>query len=260
VVDASLRRIVGHGDSSDPEVARALDTVIGLYPKDMWPEMREDAQRVIEHATWARGFKRVLDIGGGFGPLALVLSSLGASTAVVDTFDHELFEREDLRALMARLPVELIAMDATDGRLPFETSSFDAVMSYDSLEHWHHSPRRLFYDLRRVAQPGALFVLGVPNAVNARKRVAVLLGKTNWSRFDDWYGPDRFVGHVREPVVADLERMADELGLQPRTIVGRNWLGNRRGSLGRAVTAVVDAPLRLRPSLCANLYLVGRFA
>jgi hypothetical protein len=54
--------------------------------------------------------------------------------------------------------------------------------------------------------------------------------------------------------------MADELALQQRAIVGRNWLGTRRGPIGRAVTVVVDAPLRLRPSLCANLYLVGRFA
>jgi SAM-dependent methyltransferase len=202
----------------------------------------------------------VLDIGGGFGPYAPLLDRLGAETVVVDTFDHELFEREDLKALMAQLPVQLVAMDATAGELPFETSSFDAITSFDSLEHWHHSPRRLFAELRRVAQPDALFILGVPNAVNARKRVAVALGKTNWSRFEDWYEPDRFVGHVREPVVADLERMADELGLHPRAIVGRNWLGNRRGPLGRAVTTLVDMPLRMRPSLCANLYLVGRFA
>ena len=66
----------------------------------------------------------------------------------------------------------------------------------------------------------------------------------------------QFVGCL---VVADLAQMANQLGLQPWAIVGRNWLGRRRGALGRAVTAVVDAPLRLRPSLCSNLYLVGRF-
>lgn len=259
-MEASLRRIIGEGDSSGSDVAAAYESVIRLYPKDLWPGARQDAPRMIEQATWARSCRRVLDVGGGFGPYAPLLSSLGAKTAVVDTFDHEVFEREDMKALMARLPVELVEMDATAGDLPFETSSFDAITSFDSLEHWHNSPRRLFGELRRVAEPGALFILGVPNAVNARKRIAVLLGKTNWSRFEDWYDPDRFVGHVREPVVSDLERMADELGLQQRAIVGRNWLGARRGPVGRAVTVVVDAPLRLRPSLCANLYLVGRFA
>jgi SAM-dependent methyltransferase len=259
-VEASLRRIVGHSDSSDPQVASALEALLELYPDDLRAEARQDAPRVIEQATWARRCTRLLDVGGGFGPYAPLLSSLGTETAVVDTFDHELFEREDLKDLLAQFPVELVTMDATAGPLPFETSSFDGITSFDSLEHWHHSPRRLFQELRRVATPGALFILGVPNAVNARKRLAVLAGKTNWSRFEDWYEPDRFLGHVREPVVADLERMADELALQQRAIVGRNWLGTRRGPIGRAVTVVVDAPLRLRPSLCANLYLVGRFA
>lgn len=258
-MEASLRRVIGQDLGPDTRVAAAYEKVISLYPEDLWAEAYQDAARMIEQATWAKGSRRVLDVGGGFGPYAPLLSSLGAETAVVDTFDHEFFEREDLKALMERLTVELVTMDATSGPLPFESSSFDAITSFDSLEHWHHSPRRLFDELRRVAEPGALFILGVPNAVNARKRAAVLFGKTNWSRFQDWYEPDRFVGHVREPVVADLARMAEELGLAQRAIVGRNWLGARRGPLGRVVTAVVDAPLRLRPSLCANLYLVGRF-
>jgi SAM-dependent methyltransferase len=259
-VEASLRRVLGHELQADPEVARALDSVTTLYPEDLRKNLVDDAGRTIEHATWARGCHRVLDIGGGFGPLVSLLSTLGAETVVVDTFDHEIFERADLQTLMAQFEIELVTMDATDGVLPFEDNSFDAILSFDSLEHWHHSPKRLFTDLRRIARPNALFVLGVPNAVNARKRLAVLAGKTNWARFEDWYEPDHFIGHVREPVVTDLEKMADDLGLEPYAIVGRNWLGKRRGSVGRAITKAVDAPLRLRPSLCANLYLAGRFS
>jgi SAM-dependent methyltransferase len=260
-MERSLRRVLGHNDDSDPAVEKAMAELIERYPADLGPDLREDAARMKEQATWIRGSTSLLDIGGGFSPFAPLLGGLGAATTVVDTFDHEFFEeRQDLRRLMDELSIELVTMDATGGRpLPFGDGSFDAITSFDSLEHWHHSPRRLFTELRRVARPGAIFVLGVPNAVNARKRLAVLLGKTNWSRFEDWYGPDAFLGHVREPVVADLEKMADELGLEPRAIVGRNWLGGRRGRLGQIVTRMVDAPLRVRPSLCANLYLVGRF-
>lgn len=254
----SLRAVLGHGGALDFESAAALDALIARYPEDQQPELRRDAPRVLEHAAWVHGAGRVLDIGGGFSPFAPLLSTRGVDAAVVDTFDHELFSRADLASLMAAIPVELVTMDATAQPLPFADGSFDAVTSFDSLEHWHHSPRRLFAEVKRVAQSRALFVLGVPNAVNARKRIAVLFGKTNWARFEDWYEPDQFFGHVREPVVTDLERMAIELELGPYTIVGRNWLGARRGRLGRLVTAVVDAPLRLRPSLCANLYLLGR--
>lgn len=258
-MEAALRKVLGHGDESDPEVVRALDALNRRYPADLLAGLEQDTPRMVEHVSWVKGAQRVLDIGGGYGPFALLLHELGAHAAVVDTFDHELFEREDLRALAAEFPVEMVALDATGGApLPFEDDWFDCIASFDSLEHWHHSPRRLFQEVRRIARPGALFVLGVPNAVNVRKRFAVLAGKNNWSHFEDWYEPDRFLGHVREPVVADLERMADELRLEPRAIVGRNWLGARRGRVGRTVTAVLDAPLRLRPSLCSNLYLAGR--
>lgn len=259
-MESALLRVVGHDDQSRPEISAALEAVIRRYPRDLQSEAQKDAPRIVEHASWAQGCARVLDIGGGFEPFAPLLSMRGAEVTIVDTFEHEFFQREDLQALIAEFPMELVTMDATADSLPFESSSFDCITTFDSLEHWHHSPRRLFGELRRVAQPGALFILGVPNAVNARKRIAVLFGKTNWSRFEDWYEPDRFFGHVREPVVADLEKMADELGLRERAIVGRNWLGLRRGPLGQRVTAIVDKPLRLRPSLCANLYLLGRFA
>lgn len=259
-MERSLQRVLRHDSETDPDVVRAMDALILRYPEDLRADLRQDAPRMIEHATWVRESRSVLDLGGGFTPFAPLFGMLGARAAVVDTFDHELFERADLKRLMDELPVELVTMDAAGGfPLPFEDGSFDAITSFDSLEHWHHSPRRLFAELRRVAQPGAVFVLGVPNAVNIRKRFAVLAGKTNWSRFEDWYEPDVFLGHVREPVVRDLEKMSAELGLEPSTIVGRNWLGARRGVLGRAVTSVVDLPLRARPSLCANLYLVGRF-
>lgn len=259
-MEHALRTVLGHGDEFDAGVARAMDDLIERYPPDARPPLSQDAPRTIEHVTWLRGCESVLDVGGGFMPFAPLLGVLGARAVVVDTFDDEVFERADMRELVDLLPVEMVKMDATAGEpLPFGDDSFDAITSFDSLEHWHHSPRRLFAELRRVARPNALLVLGVPNAVNIRKRFAVAAGKTNWSRFEDWYEPDVFLGHVREPVVEDLEKMAGALGLAARAIVGRNWLGGRRGRAGQAITRLVDAPLRARPSLCANLYLVGRF-
>ena len=95
--------------------------------------------------------------------------------------------------------------------------------------------------------------------LNMRKRVVVPLGRTNWSRFEDWYYPDRFHGHVREPTVADLASIAADVGLADWTIVGRNWLGYQSRGVVHIATGLVDRPLQLRPSLCANIYLVGRF-
>jgi len=117
--------------------------------------------------------------------------------------------------------------------------------------------RAVAAEVMRVLAPGGRFVLGVPNAVNLRKRVTVPFGRSNWSRFEDWYEEPVFFGHVREPTVADLNRIAADMGLVSWRVVGRNWLGFRGGSAKQTVARIADPILRIRPSLCANIYLIG---
>src|SRR5262249_61634803 len=104
-------------------------------------------------------------------------------------------------------------------------ASLDVVTCIDSIEHWHHSPRPVLEQVVRVLRPGGLLLLGGPNAAHAVHRAKLLLGRSNWSHFEDWYYPAEFRGHVREPVLADLLRIVDELGLERRAVFGRNRLG-----------------------------------
>ena len=127
------------------------------------------------------------------------------------------------------------------------------------MEHWHHSPKALFGHLMRALRPGGLFFLGVPNCVNLRKRITVPLGRGKWSTMADWYEPPRFRGHVREPDIDDLRYIARDLGLREVRIIGRNWLGYQsRRRWARALVSIVDRPLQQRPSLCSDIYLLGR--
>ena len=47
--------------------------------------------------------------------------------------------------------------------------------------------------------------------VPERKRLFVLLGKSNLPRLQDWYemGDPIYRGHVREPVIADLQQLME---------------------------------------------------
>ena len=75
----------------------------------------------------------------------------------------------------------------------------------------------------------------------------------------DWYEVERFRSHVREPDVDDLRYIAADLGLESARVIGRNWSGYRsRFRAARLVIPLTDRMLRLRPSLCSDIYLVGR--
>jgi hypothetical protein len=115
------------------------------------------------------------------------------------------------------------------------------------------------HEIVDALRPGGCFVLAVPNAVNARKRLMVPLGRSNWTTMRSWYETDPFRGHVREPVVADLEYIAGDMGLANVEIRGRNFMGYRSPRPWvRIATRPTDRFMRVRPSLCADIYLVAQ--
>jgi len=154
--------------------------------------------------------------------------------------------------------VEVIHADVLNDDLRMPCAGVDAITSFHSIEHWHSSPKRLFRAAARALAPGGVFVLGSPNCVNLRKRLAVPLGRSKWSSMGEWYESEVFRGHVREPDVEDLRYIAADMGLSDVQLYGRNWLGyiNPRRAY-RALAALVDRPLRASPSLCSDIYVVG---
>jgi len=75
----------------------------------------------------------------------------------------------------------------------------------------------------------------------------------------DWYETEVFRGHVREPDVSDLKYVAYDMGLIDVRIIGRNWLGYFSKNMAiRIATKLMDYPLRMNPSYCSDLYMVGK--
>jgi len=200
----------------------------------------------------------VVDLGGGAVPFMAVCQQMGYSTIVVDDFGDATYDGVDVvLGLFDDLGVEVRNVDifSPDFRLG-EAGSIGMVCSHDSMEHWHQSPKQLFHQCWSVLQPGGIFWLGVPNAVNVRKRLMVPLGRASWSSMDHWYEQPEFRGHVREPILADLRYIAADIGASDYEVFGRNWLGYRNPKAAvRALTPYVDRALQLRPSLCSDLYL-----
>ena len=241
-----------------------LTAVARRYPNELISDQLRDVDRIafmIELAGDRGRAKSVCDIGGGVGLFSVGCQSIGIDATLVDDFGDQVNSTWGTTALALHkdLGVTIVSRDVVASGVDFPANVFDVITSFDSMEHWHASPKSLFRQLLTALKPGGLFVLGVPNCVNLRKRITVPFGVGKWSPMDEWYERERFRGHVREPDVADLRYISTDLGLEEVRILGRNWSG--RGSRFRWVritVPLIDRLLQLRPSLCSDLYLVGR--
>ena len=158
----------------------------------------------------------ILDFGCGPCDKTAILQRLGFRCSGYDDLQDAWHKNPETRETILRFTREC-GVDfwlAQDGALPFAKHSFAMIMLSDVLEHLHDSPRNLLNDLLELATPQGLLCVTVPNAVNIRKRLDVLRGKTNLPPFASYYWyPGPWRGHVREYVRDDLTSLAEYLGL-----------------------------------------------
>jgi SAM-dependent methyltransferase len=249
---------------AEHEIAQALWEVASKYPADLSEAQLRDVRRIAFHVSRILLRKgagaRVCDLGGGVGMFSLGCVLAGMEATLVDDFSDPVNDAfgEDVLELHRNLGVRIVSRDVIEQGIDFPPDSFEAVTTFDSMEHWHHSPKALFSQVMDCLVPGGLFVLGAPNNVNLRKRMTVPFGVGSWSSMEYWYEEERFRGHVREPNVSDLLYIASDMGLEGVSIFGRNWLGlNSRFGLVRALTPLGDRILRRLPSLCSDIYIAG---
>jgi SAM-dependent methyltransferase len=241
-----------------------LRSVAQQYPEALRPGQLLDLPRAAFHIRLIHertGNNAALcDLGGGIGIFAPGCAAVGMRVTLVDDFADPVNQKyADIPfTLHPRLGVTVVSRDIIESPPDFAPGSLDAVTALEVLEHVHSSPRALLHRAVEWLRPGGLLLLAMPNCVNLRKRITVPLGRGKWTSMADWYGQPRFRSHVREADVDDLRYIARDLGLVGVEILGRNWLGYCSDSrLIRALTRLADVPLRVFPSLCADIYLIG---
>lgn len=247
------------------KIKEILAAVALEYPDNLVPAQIKDIPRIAFNISLSLGNRspsdlRVCDIGGGIGMFSIGCAALGFKEVILcDDFQDYINKTlgDSIFHIHRKYNVRVVTGDVIKEGLKVE-GKFDAITSFGSMEHWHHSPKRLFHQAVNMLSPNGSFVLGVPNCVNLRKRITIPLGIGKWTTLDVWYEKEIFRGHIREPDLRDLLYIAKDLGLKNVRIYGRNWLGYfSRSKMIRWATMVVAFPLRLKPSLCATIYLKG---
>lgn len=218
--------------------------------------------------------KKIVDLGAGIYWFDPLLKFLGAEPTLVDDFGGgggvDNANRTPSQILLERYRTELgltlIEQDILVEQLSMADGSVDAITCFHCLEHWHHSPKKLFAEIFRVLKPGGYLFLATPNAANIRKRFTVLAGQNNWSPLSEWYHEEPlFRGHVREPIVRDLQQICGWTGLNVVGTYGRNFIGRDSHALAwiprpirHALAAGSQGVLQIFPTLCSDIHVVGQ--
>jgi SAM-dependent methyltransferase len=226
--------------------------------------IRAEAKRACFHYVLCKKLmpdcKTVCDIGGGWGAFAALCGAMDLECTLVDDFmDRGHSDGSDPRwDLSSAYGFRVLQQDILHEDFSLERRRYDVITFFDVLEHLHNSPKKLLQVALDALKPGGLMVVGVPNCVNLLKRLRMIMGTCNWSPMEEWYDTPIFRSHVREPSVSDLHYIARDLDLKKAKVFGRNWAGLMNQSFGaRLIASFSDNILRLRPSLCSNLYLTG---
>jgi len=219
--------------------------------------------------------RHLVDLGPGLAAFGPVVREMGMEVTLVDDFGgggcvdvaRQDVTQRFLDQFRNTLGIRIEEMDFLTRPLPLGNSSVDIITCFHSLEHWHHSPKPLFREIVRVLKPGGHLIIATPNAANIRKRFFVPFGHNIWSSLDEWYheGDPVFRGHVREPIARDLQILLEWNHLELVDTIGRNFIG--RDSLAlqflprrlvHSVAVAADYLLRLFPTLCSDIHVVGR--
>jgi ubiquinone/menaquinone biosynthesis C-methylase UbiE len=133
-----------------------IEEYIHLSEKLMGYVYQEVANRAAKLMPTA---KRVLDVGTGFGMLAMTFACQNPDVEVVGLDVSEKMVEKGRALVETRGLANRISFETADAKdMPFPRSAFDAVISYGSLHHWIE-PERVFDEINRVRKPTGMIYI-----------------------------------------------------------------------------------------------------
>jgi SAM-dependent methyltransferase len=244
------------------EILRAVAEVMREFPFPHYTcGVRETMLHVIPRlwpSLTSRG--RLLDIGCGPMDRTAVFRELGLDCYAIDDLADEWHcwgdNQEKVVQFAEHQGIRLHVGKAGES-LPFEEGSFDIVTVFDVIEHLHESPRGILNVAGRYLKQEGTLCVTMPNSVNLRKRLSVLVGKTSYPPADQFYlSPGGWRGHVREYTLDEAVYVLRETGFEILSATTFEPLATQR--LGPITRHLFLAVCHAFPTLRSGLCVIGR--
>ncbi len=147
------------------DVVSVWDAVARRYTRDdYWagPENRANFEVILAHSGDPRG-KRIIEVGCGSGFTSVLLAETGAECALLDISGEALNVARAAFAQAGLAEPRCYNEDALDNHVP--SGAFDVVWNGGVIEHFDDDgKRKLIREMWRMAKPGGVVVILVPNA------------------------------------------------------------------------------------------------
>ena len=151
---------------------------------------------------------RVLDLGCGMAVVPRALLELGYEVVLLSHVGGPSWATE--------VGISCLKCDLVLESIPSQSSQFDLVTYFATLEHLHGSPKNMLQEAVRVLKPSGHLLLDTPNGVDLRKTVRVLFGwRGHPFALKDFYdAPLPYDGHVREYTAREVRQVLEWNGFE----------------------------------------------
>ena len=236
---------IGKNEPIRGSLVKAWNFVLDKFPFDNYiPAARKSSyfEMPLSVSKYIKKGSLILDFGAGPCDKTAMLSLSGYEVIAFDDFKddwHTLGDNKNkILDFAKKTNIQYVNPDS-GGEFNFPENHFDGIILNNVVEHFHDSPGPLLNVLLKSLKVGGHIFIAVPNAVNLRKRIDVLFGKTNYPQMAYYYWATPWRGHIREYVKDDLVKLNSFLGLDEAEISTHHYHLDQLGPVLRRIFVTI---------------------